>query len=77
MTWLNRVHFGDCRDSMRAMIATGVRVNCIVTSPPYWGLRNYGIPPTVWGGARDHEHEWVEHIKPAANGIIHDGGMSG
>lgn len=44
MTWLNRTHFGDCRDSMRKMIAAGVRVNCIVTSPPYWNLRNYGHP---------------------------------
>jgi DNA modification methylase len=25
-------------------------VHCVVTSPPYWGLRDYGIPPTVWGG---------------------------
>ncbi len=22
--------------------------NTCVTSPPYWGLRDYGIPPTVW-----------------------------
>lgn len=48
MTWLNRVHFGDCRESMRKMIAAGVRVNCIVTSPPYWGLRDYGIPQSTW-----------------------------
>lgn len=39
---LNTVYFGDCRDTMRKMIAAGVRVNCIVTSPPYWGLRDYG-----------------------------------
>lgn len=44
MTWLNRTHFGDCRETMRKMIAAGVRVNCIVTSPPYWNLRNYGHP---------------------------------
>lgn len=23
-------------------------VQCVVTSPPYWGLRDYGIPPTSW-----------------------------
>lgn len=38
---LNRVHFGDCRDSMRMLIDAGVRVNCVVTSPPYFGLRRY------------------------------------
>ncbi len=33
---------GDCRDVMRSLIADGVRAQCIVTSPPYWGLRDYG-----------------------------------
>jgi DNA modification methylase len=28
---------------MRAMIADGVKVQTIVTSPPYWGLRDYGV----------------------------------
>lgn len=41
MDWLDRSHRGDCRDLMRAMIADGVRVQTIVTSPPYWGLRSY------------------------------------
>lgn len=31
---------GDCRDQLR-MLPDGA-VNCIVTSPPYYGLRNYG-----------------------------------
>lgn len=39
--WLNRCHIGDVRDVLRRMIADGVKVNCIVTSPPYWGLRSY------------------------------------
>ncbi|WP_257757395.1 DNA-methyltransferase [Burkholderia glumae] len=39
--WLDRSHRGDCRDLMRTMIADGVRVQTIVTSPPYWGLRSY------------------------------------
>ncbi|MDI9680434.1 DNA-methyltransferase [Burkholderia cenocepacia] len=39
--WLDHSHRGDCRDLMRAMIADGVRVQTIVTSPPYWGLRSY------------------------------------
>ncbi|MCA8389213.1 site-specific DNA-methyltransferase [Burkholderia multivorans] len=39
--WIGQSHRGDCRDLMRAMIADGVRVQTIVTSPPYWGLRSY------------------------------------
>lgn len=23
-------------------------IQCCVTSPPYWGLRDYGLPPTDW-----------------------------
>lgn len=30
---------GDCRDAMRAMPENSV--HCVVTSPPYWGLRQY------------------------------------
>lgn len=41
MDWLNRCHFGDVRAVLRDMIAAGVQVNTIVTSPPYWGLRSY------------------------------------
>lgn len=26
-------------------------IQCVVTSPPYWGLRDYGLPPLVWDGA--------------------------
>ncbi len=39
--WLNRCHFGDVRVVLGRMIADGVKVNCIVTSPPYWALRSY------------------------------------
>ena len=41
MDWLNRCHFGDVRMILRRMIADGVQVHTIVTSPPYWGLRSY------------------------------------
>lgn len=45
--WLNRCHFGDVRDVLRRMIADGVKVQTIVTSPPYWGLRDYGHPGQI------------------------------
>lgn len=40
---MNRVIQGDCREVMRYLIAEEVQVQCCVTSPPYWGLRNYGV----------------------------------
>lgn len=39
---MNKCLFGDCRDSMRKLIADGVKVQMCVTSPPYFGLRDYG-----------------------------------
>lgn len=39
---MNRIEFGDCRDTMRRWAAEGVRAQMCVTSPPYFGLRNYG-----------------------------------
>lgn len=41
---IDHCYQGDCRAVMRDLIAAGVRVQCIVTSPPYWGLRDYGHP---------------------------------
>jgi DNA modification methylase len=37
------VEIGDCREILRRWIAEGVRVQTCVTSPPYWGLRDYGV----------------------------------
>jgi DNA modification methylase len=33
-------------------------VQTVVTSPPYWGLRDYDLPATVWGGEKDCAHRW-------------------
>lgn len=38
---------GNCLDELRKLPADSV--HCVVTSPPYWGLRDYGIPPSIWG----------------------------
>ncbi len=37
-------------------------VNCVTTSPPYWGLRDYGVKPVIWDGDKDCEHEWGNKI---------------
>ncbi|HDP36253.1 MAG TPA: site-specific DNA-methyltransferase [Candidatus Atribacteria bacterium] len=33
-------------------------VNCCVTSPPYWSLRDYGIEPVIWDGDKNCKHIW-------------------
>lgn len=40
MDWINKCHFGDCVETMRRM-PDGIVQTC-VTSPPYFGLRDYG-----------------------------------
>jgi hypothetical protein len=41
---MNEIIVGDCRTSLRQMAAAGVRGQTCVTStsPPYFGLRDYG-----------------------------------
>lgn len=34
--------FGDCRETMRKWAAQGIKAQMCVTSPPYYGLRDYG-----------------------------------
>jgi DNA modification methylase len=49
-------YLGDVREKLLEIPEKSVQ--CVVTSPPYWGLRDYGLPPSVWGGSPECEHEW-------------------
>lgn len=40
MTPTLKILQGDCRDTLRTL--PDESVSCVVTSPPYWGLRDYG-----------------------------------
>jgi len=47
---------------------TDQSVQCVVTSPPYWGLRDYKLEPKVWGGRKGCNHEWHIKSKAASSG---------
>lgn len=51
-----QVLVGDVREKLAEIPESSVQ--SIVTSPPYWSLRDYGVAPTVWGGVPAHSHEW-------------------
>ncbi len=52
----NTLYNGDCRQMTELPDES---VQCVVTSPPYWGLRKYsGVPDLVWGGKDDCKHRW-------------------
>ena len=52
---MNKIEFGDCRDTMRRWAADGVRVQTCVTSPPYFGLRSYMPDAVKLRGDINHE----------------------
>lgn len=38
---MNEILFGDCREIMRRWAEQGVKAQMCVTSPPYFGLRDF------------------------------------
>ncbi len=50
-----RVLVGDCLDVLSTLPAESV--HCVVTSPPYWGLRDYGV-----GGGIGLEPTFEDHL---------------
>jgi DNA modification methylase len=57
--WLT-VLLGDCREAMATLEPESV--HCVVTSPPYWGLRDYGT--ATWLGG----DEACDHLAPPRRG---------
>jgi site-specific DNA-methyltransferase (adenine-specific) len=56
MEWLNKIHQGNAIDILKKMPSDFV--DCLITSPPYWALRDYKIEPIIWDGYKDCQHEW-------------------
>jgi hypothetical protein len=54
------VRIGDCRELIHTL--DDKSIDLVVTSPPYWGLRNYGTEPIIFDGLPDCEHEWADDI---------------
>ena len=49
---------GDCLESLRGLPSESV--HCCITSPPYWGLRDYGIEGQV--GLEESPEQYVQKI---------------
>lgn len=49
---------GEALDVLRKM--PDESIHCCITSPPYWNLRSYGVPPSILGGNPECHHEWVD-----------------
>ena len=57
---MNQIKFGDCRDIMRRWIDDGVKVQTCVTSPPYFGLRDYGVDGQI--GLEETPRQFVDNM---------------
>ena len=53
---MNKIEFGDCRQTMRKWAAAGIKAQTCVTSPPYYGLRDYGTGKWI-GGDENCSHK--------------------
>ena len=60
---------GDVIEQLRALELE--TVDCVMTSPPYWGLRDYQLPPTVWDAKDGCGHEWGDHLTHRQRGSLH------
>lgn len=57
---MNVIEFGDCRGIMRRWAAQGVKAQTCVTSPPYFGLRDYGHEGQI--GLEETPEEYVSKL---------------
>lgn len=71
---VNRIIVGDCRDVLPTLERGSV--NCVVTSPPYFWLRDYGVDGQI--GHEDSVAEFVEVIASVfdlARPVLRDDGV--
>lgn len=72
---MNEIIFGDCRETMQRLINDGVKVQTCVTSPPYFGLRDYGVDGQL--GLESTVDEYVQNMIEVfrlVRELLHDDG---
>lgn len=51
---------GDVREALKTLISAGIEVDCIVTSPPFYGQRDYGVDGQF--GLEPHPQEFINAL---------------
>ena len=62
----NRIVEGNALSILR--LFPNESIDTAAGSPPYWGLRDYGTKPEIWGGDPDCDHQWIKH----KSGLAHE-----
>lgn len=65
MLKLNQIHCIDALSGLKKI--PDESVDCVLTSPPYWALRDYGTSPLIWDGEPKCEHDF-EPERPVRKG---------
>lgn len=60
------IRIGDSRELIHEL--PDKSVDCCVTSPPYWGLRDYKTEPIIFDGLQDCEHDFSIEITKEQSG---------
>lgn len=50
----------DVRSGLKRLIEAGIKVDCIVTSPPYYGQRDYGFDGQL--GLEEHPRQFIDNL---------------
>lgn len=54
--YLNKIHCGDALTFLKTLPDNSIHT--IITSPPYWGLRDYNTSPQIWNETENCVHKW-------------------
>ena len=63
--WRNRILVGDIRERLTDL--PGSSIDCVITSPPYYQLRDYGIGGQL--GLEPNVEGWVDELRLALGGL--------
>ena len=65
--YFNRCYFGDCREILKELKAAKAQVQTCVTSPPYFGLRDYQVEGQL--GLEHTPDEYVARMVEVFRGV--------
>lgn len=54
----NKIYQGNSLDVLKTF--PDESIDCVMTSPPYYALRDYQTEGSIWDGKNDCEHSWEE-----------------
>lgn len=67
--FIDKLIVGDSLNVMKGIPDNSIQ--CCVTSPPYWGLRDYGLEPSIWDAESERNHQWGDNICEKKRGAKH------